>query len=179
MARCFRLGNRLVKVLQGDITRVEADAIVNPANSLMIMGGGVAGAIKRVGGSIIEEEAMKHAPVPVGKAISTTAGRLKARYVIHAPTMERPAMRIPVENVYKATRATLIEAERLGIESIALPAMGAGVGGVSYSDAFKTMLEAIRSHGGERPSKIILVAWGDEAYNAALETLKGLEEAEC
>jgi len=85
-------GVRIV-VLTGDITKQEVDAIVNPANSMLVMGGGVAGAIKRVGGKEIEDESVKHAPVPVGEAVATGAGRLKAKYVIHAPTMERPAAR--------------------------------------------------------------------------------------
>lgn len=74
--------NVKISVITGDITRLEVDAIVNPANSMLIMGGGVAGAIKRVGGKEIEDEALKYAPVPVGKAIATKAGKLKAKYVI-------------------------------------------------------------------------------------------------
>lgn len=181
MSRCFKVGGALVEILEGDITQLDVDAIVNPANSRMIMGGGVAGAIKRRGGREIEEEAMKHAPVPVGKAVATGAGRLRARYVIHAPTMEMPAMRIPLENVYKATRAALEEAERLGIESLALPAMGAGVGGISPRDSFKAMLETITSYKGRLPARIVLVAWGREAYEAAVDAARslGLEGAEC
>ncbi|MCE4603136.1 MAG: macro domain-containing protein [Desulfurococcales archaeon] len=181
MARCFKANGSLVQVLEGDITQLDVDAIVNPANSRMIMGGGVAGAIKRRGGREIEEEAMRHAPVPIGSAISTGAGRLKAKYVIHAPTMEMPAMRIPLDNVYKATRAALEEAERLGIKSLAIPAMGAGVGGISPRDSFKAMLETITSYRGSLPSRIVLVAWGREAYEAGVEAALslGLEGAEC
>lgn len=181
MTQCLRAGGSIIQVLQGDITLLDVDAIVNPANSLMIMGGGVAGAIKRRGGAEIEEEAMKHAPVPVGKAISTSAGRLKARHVIHAPTMERPAMRIPIDNVYNAARAALAEAERLGVVSLALPAMGAGVGGVSPRQAFEAMIRAILDYEGRLPERIILVAWGEEAYRGALEAARalGLEGAEC
>jgi len=177
MAKCFKADGRVIEVVKGDITRLgfRVDAIVNPANSLMIMGGGVAGALKRVGGVEIEEEAMKHAPVPVGRAISTGAGRINARVIIHAPTMERPAMRIPVDNVYKATLAALEEARRIGAGSIAFPAMGAGVGGVSYTDSFQAMLDAVLDFKGG-PGRIIFVAWGDEAYRAALEVLSRLRE---
>ena len=84
--------NVIIEVIKGDITKVHVEAIVNPANSLMIMGGGVAGAIKRVAGDEVEREAMKYAPVPVGSAVATGAGKMKnVKYVIHAPTMERPA----------------------------------------------------------------------------------------
>lgn len=81
-----------ITVTIGDITVQQADAIVNPANSQLTMGGGAAGAIKRAGGNEIECQAIKRAPIPVGKAVATTAGRLKAKYVIHALTMQRPAM---------------------------------------------------------------------------------------
>jgi O-acetyl-ADP-ribose deacetylase (regulator of RNase III) len=94
-----------ISVMSGDITKLEADAIVNAANSHLIMGGGVAGAILRAGGREIQEEANKKAPVSVGKAIETTAGKLKAKYVIHAPTMERPAMPTSKQDVRLATRS--------------------------------------------------------------------------
>lgn len=158
--------NVRIRVIEGDITELDVDAIVNPANSLMFMGGGVAGAIKRKGGIEIEEEARRHAPVPVGEAIATTAGKLKAKYVIHAPTMERPAMRIGLENVEKATRAALLLADKLGLESIAFPGMGTGVGGVPYYDAARKMLEVVKEYidNGTKLREIILVAWGKEAY---------------
>ena len=157
-----------VEAVLGDITRMSVDAVVNPANSLMIMGGGVAGAIKRAGGAEIEEEARRYAPVPVGKAVATSAGRLPARYVIHAPTMERPAMRIGVENVRLATRAALEKAEELSIESIAFPGMGTGVGGVPPEEAARAMLEEIRRHieRGTKLKKIVLVAIEDRLYRA-------------
>ena len=173
--RCKSLPNgvRLV-VVEGDITHLRVDAIVNPANSLMIMGGGVAGAIKRRGGREIEEEAMKHAPVPVGEAIATGAGRLPARYVIHAPTMEAPAMRIPLRNAVLATRAALRKAEELCIESIALPAMGAGVGGLSVREVAREMAREAASLKPRCLRRIVLVAWGDRAYR---EMIEGAEEA--
>ena len=92
-------------VQKGDITELKVDAIVNPANSSGYMGGGVAGVIKRIGGFEIEKEAVSKAPIPVGDAVVTTAGKLPCKYVIHAPTMKQPAMRIGVENVRLATRA--------------------------------------------------------------------------
>jgi len=76
----FKLGKLAIEVKRGDLTKVEAHAICNPANSLLYMGGGAAGALKRAGGEEIEREALKQAPVPVGKAVATTAGRLRARW---------------------------------------------------------------------------------------------------
>ena len=166
-------GLRLV-VVEGDITRVRVDAIVNAANSLMIMGGGVAGAIARRGGPEIEEEARRYAPVPVGSAIATGAGRLPAKYVIHAPTMERPAMRIPLENAVKATRAALTKAEELCVETVAFPAMGAGVGGLSVREVARGMARLFSEHRPRCLKKVVLVAWGSRAYN---EMLEGVREA--
>ena len=175
MKHVLKVNDVTLEVVEGDITSEDCDAIVNPANSLMIMGGGVAGAIKRRGGVEIEEEALKKAPVPVGEAISTTGGRLRAKYVIHAPTMEKPAMRIPSENVYKATRAALLEAEKLGVRCVALPAMGAGVGGVPVEEPVKTMFKALRdlvAEGKISKLKVVrFVAWGSEAYSRFLAAL--------
>ncbi len=133
-----------IVVATGDITKQGVHAIVNPANSMLVMGGGVAGAIKRAGGREIEDEAVKKAPVPVGKAVATGAGRLSARHVIHAPTMERPAMRIGVKNVELAMRGALECAKRLAILSVAFPGMGTGVGGVSLDEAAAAMVEEAR-----------------------------------
>lgn len=148
-------------VLTGDITEQKVDAIVNPANSLMIMGGGVAGAIKRAGGKEIEDEAIKHAPVAVGKAIAIGAGRLGARYVIHAPTMDMPAMRINKRNVQSAVGGALECARQLRIENIGFPGMGTGVGGLSLEEAARTMISEIRKHIDEGTSlnQIVLVGF--------------------
>ena len=173
--KCARLDNGIeIVVAEGDITRFVVDAIVNPANSLMIMGGGVAGAIKRRGGAEIEEEALKHAPVPVGKAVVTGAGRLPAKRVIHAPTMERPAMRIPIENAVKATKAALDAAEEECLETIAFPAMGAGVGGLSVEDVAREMTRVISEHKPRCVKTVVLVAYGERAFR---DMLKGVESA--
>jgi O-acetyl-ADP-ribose deacetylase (regulator of RNase III) len=153
-----RIGNLEVEAEVGNLTGQATDAICNPANSLMYMGGGAAGALKRAGGSEIEREALKHAPVPVGKAVATTAGRLQAKWVVHAPTMERPAMRTDPEKVRRATLAALRCAEGVGARSLAIPGMGTGVGGVSFEDAAGAMVRAIREFGNEAESlgKVLL-----------------------
>ena len=140
----MKLGTLRIEVRHGDLTEQVADAICNPANSLMFMGGGAAGALKRAGGEGIEQEALKHAPVQVGKAVATTAGNLRARWVIHAPTMERPAMQTTGEKVYLATKAALECAEAAGAKSIVIPGMGTGVGMVSCENAAEAMVKAIK-----------------------------------
>ena len=145
MTEC-RIGDCIITVAQGDIAQSQAEAIVNPANSRLIMGGGVAGAIKRIGGPAIEKEALQKAPIRVGEAIATSAGKIRARYVIHAPTMSLPAMSTDLESVEKATSAALRVARNLELSSIAVPGMGTGVGGVPVNDAAQTMVRAIRRH---------------------------------
>ncbi len=161
----FRHGKVQIKVLEGDITEIRADAIVNPANSYLLMGGGVAGAIKRKGGVEIEKEARKMAPIEIGEAVVTSAGRLPAKWVIHAPTVKRPAGKASLESVSLATRAALRAAEEVGARSIAFPAMGAGVGGLSVKEAVQTMLTEITNYidQGTELREIMLVAWGEKA----------------
>lgn len=164
----FKLGDLVLEVRQGDLTKQIADAICNPANSLMYMGGGAAGALKRAGGEEVEREALKRAPVPVGKAIATTAGKLRTRWVVHTPTMERPAMRTTGKKVYRATLAALRCADKVGAESVVIPGMGTGVGGVSCENAARGMIKALRefSPAAKSLKKIVLCDLGDEMVNA-------------
>jgi len=160
--------NVTITVTLGDITKLEVDAIVNAANSLLIMGGGVAGAILRAGGSEIQEEASRKAPVPVGKAVATTAGKLKAKYVIHAPTMERPAMPTSKQNVKLAVKGALECARQLGIGSIAFPGMGTGVGGLDLEEAASVMVAEMKRHieSGTALKNIMLVGFNIDLTHA-------------
>jgi O-acetyl-ADP-ribose deacetylase (regulator of RNase III) len=166
-------GVRIV-VLTGDITKQEVDAIVNPANSMLIMGGGVAGAIRRVGGKEIEDEAVKHAPVPVGEAVATGAGRLKAKYVIHAPTMERPAMRIGKRNVGLSVRGALKCTEGLGVRSLVFPGMGTGVGGLSLEEAARNMVNEVKEHVDKRTTlkQIVFIGFNEDLTKAFERAVK-------
>lgn len=165
-----------IVVKKGSITDEEVGAIVNPANSYLQMGGGVAGIIKREGGAIIEEEALKNAPIPIGDAVATTAGRLKSRYVIHAPTMNAPGP-TTIRNVYLATKAALLCANKIGVESVAIPGMGTGVGGISLQDGAETMIRAIKEHiaSGTKLKTIVLIAINEnllKQFMAAARTLQ-------
>ncbi len=153
----------MIILKKGDITEEKCDAIVNPANSFGIMGGGVALAIKLKGGEEIEKEAKSKAPIKVGNAIFTTGGKLKCKYVIHAPTMERPAQKIPLENVKLATRAALELARKLKIKSIAFPGMGTGVGGIKAEEAAKIMLEEFKNF---KELEIRVIAFEEELFQA-------------
>ncbi len=167
-----------ILILKGDITAVEAEAIVNAANNRLWMGGGVAGAIKRAGGEEIEREAISKGPIKVGEAVATGAGRLKARYVIHAAAMgydDQGRMIPPTsESIRNATLNSLLLAEKLGLKSIAFPALGTGVGGFPVKEAATIMIRAAREHlaKGSGLEKVIFVLFGDEAYQAFQEALK-------
>jgi O-acetyl-ADP-ribose deacetylase (regulator of RNase III) len=146
-----------ITVVHGSILDSDTQVIVNAANSLGLMGGGVAGAIKRAAGAEVEREAAKHAPIRVGKAVLTSGGKTKFRGIIHAPTMPEPGMRIPAQNVALATKAALTLADEKGFESIAIPGMGTGVGGVAHADAARAMVEAVRSFSPHTLKSVILV----------------------
>lgn len=148
--------NIQISVIQGSILEVDAQVIVNAANSYGLMGGGVAGVIRRAAGSHVEQEACEQAPINVGKAVLTTGGRTKFLGIIHAPTMPEPAMRIPADNVALATRAALTLADEKGFVSLAIPGMGTGVGGVSTSLAARRMVEEIRRFSPTSLREVIL-----------------------
>lgn len=134
-----------IEVTQGDITSCEVDAIVNAANNEFWMGSGVAGAIKAVGGSIIEKEAMKKGPVMPGEAVFTGAGRLPVRYVIHAAVMGQ-SLKTDREIIRRATVACLVLADKLGVESIAMPAFGTGVGGFPMTACANIMTSTVHGY---------------------------------
>lgn len=162
-----------VTVVQDDITTLDIEAIVNPANARLEMGGGLAGIIREKGGETVQTEARKKAPVPVGEAVVTTAGDLPAWYVIHAPTMEQPAQRVTDDNAGKAMAAVLRCAEEHGIREVAVPGLGTGVGGVTPRDAAEAMVTAIRTWGGELPERVVLVGYEDALYEAFTEAVDG------
>jgi O-acetyl-ADP-ribose deacetylase len=155
-----------IEIRRGSILEVEAEAIVNPANSHGWMGGGVAGVIKRAAGAEVEKEAIAQAPIPVGRAAASSAGKTKFKAILHTPTMANPAERIPVQNVSLATRAALELADQKGYAVIAIPGMGTGVGAVEPSDAAQAMLDEIRSFEPSRLKKIILVDVNDGMVSA-------------
>ena len=153
-------------VQKGDLSALEVDAVVVPANSRGEMGGGAAKVIKRAGGDAVEKEAMAQAPIRVGEAVLTTGGRLKVKAVIHAPTMEKPTQQTDREKVFRATAAALKLAEKKMFKTLAIPGMGTGVGKVPPAEAAKAIVEAVRSHFGNQLETVYLVDIGDEMVTA-------------
>jgi O-acetyl-ADP-ribose deacetylase (regulator of RNase III) len=130
------------------------------------MGGGAAGALARAGGEAIEREAMARAPIPVGTAIATTAGTLPYRRVVHAPTMEAPAMRTNLDRIARATRAALACADAEGLESLAIPGMGTGVGGADPNEAARAIVSEIRAFRPKKLLRIVLCGRDEEMVEA-------------
>ena len=131
-----------ISVVKGDITQIDAEAIVNAANNEFFMGGGVAGVIKGAGGKVIEEEAIRQGPVEVGEAILTSAGSLKAKYVIHAVTMKMD-FETNEETLRKATYSSLLCSQENKITSVAFCALGCGVGRFSFEAVSKIMAQEV------------------------------------
>ena len=169
-----KIGQATVAIERGDISLIEADAVVNAANTTLAMGAGVAGALKKRGGVVIEEEAMRLGPVEIGEAVLTTAGNLPATHIIHAAVMGTDLKTDP-EIIGKATRAVLALAVKHRLTSLALPALGTGVGHVAPALSAEAMLDAVVSHlkaGGSTLKRVIFVLYQDEAHRAFSETLK-------
>lgn len=155
-----------IKLVQGDITELKVDAIVNAANNKLVMGGGVAGAIKKKGGKIIEDEATRKGPIKIGEAVATSAGNLPSKYVIHAATMGMD-FKTDELKIRDSSRNSLKVAQGLSLSSIAFPALGCGVGGFSHLAAAKIMAQEVFRHLREEKSQlkeIIFCLFNREAY---------------
>ena len=134
-----------IKIIQGDITELKVDAIVNAANNKLVMGGGVAGAIRKKGGKIIEEEALNKGPIKIGEAVFSSGGSLPVKYVIHAATMGMDFKTDEIK-IRNSCQSALHVAKELKIESIAFPALGCGVGGFPLLASAKIMAQEVLKH---------------------------------
>ncbi|MFQ5876227.1 MAG: macro domain-containing protein [Acidobacteriota bacterium] len=168
-------GELEMRVVEGDITTLEVDAIANAANDRLWMGSGVAGAIKRAGGEEIEREAVARGPIPLGDAVATGAGRLRARYVIHGAVMGQD-LRTSPDLIRRTTSRCLEAAEGLGCTSIALPAFGTGVGGFPPEACARLMVGAVRAHRPGSLLRVVFAVFGEparRAFEAALRAKAG------
>ena len=156
-----------IYISKGDITDLAVEAIVNPANTDLLMESGVAAAILRKGGEQIHEQCESLAPIRLGAATVTTAGNLKALFVIHAATI-RPGEKATAESIRLATRQTLLRAEEKTIKSLAFPAIGTGAAGFPAEECAKIMLKTVVEHIKVRTSleKIYFVLYDDAALKA-------------
>jgi O-acetyl-ADP-ribose deacetylase len=163
-----------IEVLAGDITTLEVDAIANAANTRLMHGGGVAGAISRAGGPSIQSESDALAPIDLGAAVATGAGDLPSKWVIHAATMHLGGG-TDAETIRAATASTLAKADEIGAQSLALVAFGTGVGGFPVADAARIEIEEVRRHleSGSGLERIVFAVFGAEAEAAFRAALAG------
>ncbi len=162
-----------IEVLDTDITTLAVEAIANAANTELLHGGGVAGAIRRAGGPELERESRERAPIGLGESVATTAGAMPSRWVIHAATMELGG---PTSGdiIRRATASTLRAADELGASSLALVAFGTGVGGFPVREAARIEVEEVRRHlaAGSGLERVVFAVRGDDARRAFASALE-------
>ena len=166
-----------VFIRQGDLTETATDAIVNAANNDLQLGGGVAGAIRRKGGPAIQEECDRIGSIPVGEAAITGGGRLAARYVIHAASMQLGGSTTE-RNLRASTRNSLLRAKEKGLRSIAFPAVGTGIAGFPMDRCARIMLEEVRAHLDSTTSieRVEFVLFDASARDTFERTLRAMAE---
>jgi O-acetyl-ADP-ribose deacetylase (regulator of RNase III) len=166
-----------VVIIAGDLVEQDVDAIVNAANNELLLGGGVAGAIRARGGATIQRECDVLGPVNVGEAAITGAGELPARHVIHAASMQlggrttAEALRTSMDHVFRLARVH-------GVRTIAVPAVGTGIAGFPMEDCARIMADCVARAlaGGWQPEEIRFVLFGDAARNSFEEAFRDREK---
>jgi len=169
-----KIGNTEIEVTKGDITMLDTEAIVNPANNYLIHGGGLAAAIVRRGGMIIQQESKKIGNVPTGSAVITSGGSLKAKHVIHAVGPRyKDGKSGEEEKLASAVRSSLEIAEKKKLKSIAFPAISSGIFGYPIADSSKVIVNSIIDYFNTKKEeksettieKVVLCLYDDEAFN--------------
>ena len=169
----FRVGNAKIRIIRGDITEQETDAIVNAANSSLMGGGGVDGAIHRKGGPKILEECKRIRRtqwpdgLPTGKAVITTGGNLKAKYVIHTVgPVWRGGKHGEAELLADAYRNSLKLAVSKGIRTISFPAISTGAYGYPMEEAAEVALKTVRDflEDEDKLDEVVFVLFTESAY---------------
>jgi O-acetyl-ADP-ribose deacetylase len=156
-----------IVIVSGDLVEQDVDAIVNAANNDLVLGAGVAGAIRMRGGAAIQQECDAHGPVRIGEAAITGAGKLPVRHVIHAASMglggrtSKQSLRSSMDHVFRLAREQ-------SVRTIAIPAVGTGVGGFAMDECARVMAASLRGalSGGWSPDEVRFVLFGDAAKQA-------------
>ncbi|MGH9465009.1 MAG: macro domain-containing protein [Thermoanaerobaculia bacterium] len=169
----IKMDNGQLELLEGDITELEIDAVVNAANEQLRLGGGVAGAIRKKGGASIQQECDRIGGTVVGSAVLTAAGSLKARHVIHA-VGPRWGEGDEDRKLASAVRAALALADRHGLRSIALPAISTGTFGFPLDRCARLTLTEIHRYlqGGTKLERVVVCLYGQEAFNVFRRELR-------
>jgi O-acetyl-ADP-ribose deacetylase (regulator of RNase III) len=173
-----QIGGAVLELIEGDITELEIDGIVNAANERLAHGGGVAGVISRRGGPTIQRESnervRKHGRVRTGSAAITSGGKLKARYVIHAVGPVYDGTPRSAELLGSAVRAALQMADEHGLQSIALPAVSTGIFGYPMGEAAQVMLSAAIAYlrGTTKLERVVFCLYGRAAFEVFARELE-------
>ncbi len=167
------IGNSVLELCDGDITEMNTDAIVNAANARLVLGGGVAGAIRGKGGPSIQAECDRIGGTFVGGAVITTAGNLKARHVIHA-VGPRMGEGDEDEKLKNATLNSLKVADENNLRSISFPAISTGIFGFPIERCAKIMLETTISYleGPTGLERVVFCLFGSDSYEAFVNRLE-------
>jgi O-acetyl-ADP-ribose deacetylase (regulator of RNase III) len=173
----WMIKGKALRLVKGNIVQIDAEAIVNAANKSLILGGGVAGAIRNAGGPSIQEECNKIGPIEVGEAVITGAGNLRAKYVIHAAG--------PVygegdeeDKLRQATLNSLTLAAKNEIKTLALPAISTGIFHFPLRRCSEIMIQTALDHLTENPlpEEVIFCLYDDKAFSVFEETLAQIRE---
>jgi O-acetyl-ADP-ribose deacetylase (regulator of RNase III) len=175
----IQIEDTMLSLVQGDITEQATDAIVNPANEALVLGGGVAGAIRAKGGPAIQKECDAIGGTHVGGAVITTGGKLKARHVIHAVG---PRMGEGDEDrkLRDATRNSLMLADQHKLKSLSFPAISTGIFGYPIDRCAKIMLQTTIDYlrGKTQLQEVVFCLWGEEAFQHFTKALRSMTETE-
>jgi O-acetyl-ADP-ribose deacetylase (regulator of RNase III) len=165
-----------IEIIQGDITEADVDAIVNAANNDLQLGAGVAGAIRRKGGPGIQEECDRIGRIALGEAATTGGGKLKAKYVIHAASMQLGG-RTTAENLEASTRNSLRRADEKRLKSVAFPAIGTGIAGFDTRRCAEIMLRAVARHleGETALERVVFVLYDAPTREIFEQTWDGMQ----
>jgi O-acetyl-ADP-ribose deacetylase (regulator of RNase III) len=172
-----RINNATLELLEADITEMKTDAIVNAANSKLVLGGGVAGAIAKKGGPSIQTECDRIGATPVGTAAITGAGNLKTKHVIHA-VGPRQGEGDEDNKLANATRSALTVADENNLKSIAFPAISTGIFGFPINRCAEIMLSTTIEYlaGDTGLERVVYCLFDSESYKAFANTLRNLHK---
>ncbi len=139
-----KIGNTEFEVIQGDITLLETDAIVNPANTFLMHTGGLALQIAKRGGMIVQQESKKIGNIPTGSAVITTGGNMKTKHVIHAVGPKyKDGKSGESDKLASAVNSALVVAEKKKLTSIAIPAISSGIYGYPIEESAKIIVDTV------------------------------------
>lgn len=174
----IQINNRALELVEGDITELATDAIVNAANSALLLGAGVAGAIRMKGGPTIQQECSEIGHCPVGGAVITGSGELRAKHVIHAVG---PGMGEGDEDnkLQQATLSSLKVADDNSLRSIALPALSTGVFGFPMERCAEIMLKTTKDYLQQDTglNRVVFCLYGKSAFKVFKRALEELDRA--